>query len=116
MMPLFAPLLEPTARKPLDSFALAAGQASIYERAADVDAEVWRAAFGDSRKDFEYYRLIEETMRTGFVYRYLLLLDEQNDPVALQPLIVVDQDLAATTGPGMTRVISWLRRLWPRFL
>jgi hypothetical protein len=100
----------------LDSFALSAGRAEIYARAADVDPESWRAAFGDSHKDFEYYRLIEETMASGFIYRYLLLFDEEQDPIALQPLIIVDQDLAATARSTITRAVNFIRKFWPRFL
>jgi multidrug transporter EmrE-like cation transporter len=115
-MAVVAPtLVEQSASKPLDTFPLSGGNARVYARSADVDPEIWRAAFSDSHKDFEYYRLIEETMTSGFVYRYLVLLDEQN-PIALQPLIIVDQDLAATTRSTITRAIEFIRKLWPRFL
>ena len=109
-----ARLLEQTIRRPVHSFALSGGSAHIYAQAADVDPVIWSAAFGDSHKDFEYHRLIEETMTSGFVYRYLLLCDEHRDPVALQPLIIVDQDLAATA--TSTAALNWIRKFWPRFL
>lgn len=110
----------PRARAPIadefDELVLKRGWARVYRRAKDVDPAIWQAAFGDSRKDFEYYRLIEETMTSGFIYRYLLLLDERHDPIMLQPLIVVDQDLAATANSTTERAIFFIRKLWPRLL
>jgi hypothetical protein len=107
-------LMEKPVREPLDSFALRGGRAVVYARATDVDPEIWRTAFADSRKDFEYYRLIEETMTSGFIYRYMVLLDREENTIALQPLILVEQDLAATTTSTITRAVQFIRRLWPR--
>ena len=101
---------------PLNSLPLDHGRVAVFAHAADVDLEIWRAAFGDSHKDFEYYRLIEETMSAQFVYRYLVLLDSQQTAIALQPLILVDQDLAVSARSTMTRAINALRSFWPRFL
>lgn len=103
-------------RAPLDSFPLTQGSARVYASAHDVDLAVWRRAFTDTHKDFEYYRLIEETMTSGFIYRYLVLLDENAEAIALQPLIIVDQDLAATARSTITPAIEFVRKLWPRFL
>jgi Acetyltransferase (GNAT) domain len=88
----------------------------VFSRAADVDLEIWQSAFGDDQKDFEYYRLIEETLAGDFTFRYMVLLDETGSPIALQPLILVDQDLAATAKSVLARAIHGVRRLWPRFL
>ena len=55
-------------------------------------------------------------MGGDFIFRYLLVLDEHHDPVALQPLIMVDQDLGATTAGWTAEVLKFVRRLWPRFL
>lgn len=109
-------LLEQTVRRREAVFPLTGGGVHVYKRAADVDPAIWEAAFGDSHKDFDYYQLIEETMTSGFAYRYLLLCDEHRDPVALQPLVMVDQDLAATMEGTIGRVIGFIRKFWPRFL
>src|ERR1700716_459061 len=108
-------LIEQSTPEPLDSFPLSGGSSLVYARAVDVDPEIWRAAFAESHKDFEYHRLIEETMTSGFIYRYLVLLDENGEPIALQPLIIVDQDLTATT-EIITRAVGFIRKFWPRFL
>jgi hypothetical protein len=109
-------LIEQISYRPLDLFPLRGGSAHVYARAAHVDAAIWGAAFGDTHKDFEYYQLIEDTMAQDFTYRYLLVLDEQRDPVALQPLIIVDQDLGTTSTGSLAATLKTARRLWPRFL
>lgn len=113
---MLARLLEQTVVEPVDSFPLSAGSAHVYKEAADVDLAIWGAAFGDSHKDFEYHRLIEQTMLVGFSYLYLLLFDEQRDPVALQPLIVIDQDLLVTATTTIKATINFVRKFRPRFL
>lgn len=112
-------LLEPgvaVAAQPLVRFVLSEGSAEIWSRAADVDVSVWAETFGSCPKDFAYYQLIEETQREHFVYQYLVLRDGRNQPVALQPLLMVDQDLAASLHGFPDRLVRGIRRLFPRFL
>lgn len=92
------------------------GSAKIFASAADIDAEFWRATFGSGHKDLEYYCLLEETMRTGFTYRYLVLFDLNERAIALQPLVIVDQDLAVTMNGRLGRAIKFIRAHAPRFL
>lgn len=113
---MIARLLEQTSHRPVDLFAVDGGTVHIYARAAHVDAAIWGAAFGDTHKDLEYHQLLEDTMGRDFTYRYLLLLDEHGDPVAFQPLILVDQDLGATSAAWLAPLLTLLRKLWPRFL
>jgi Acetyltransferase (GNAT) domain len=111
-----ARLLEQIVARPVDSFRLSAGGAQVYKHAADVAPAIWGTAFGDSHKDFEYHRLIEQTMLVGLSYLYLLVFDELYDPVALQPLIVIDQDLLVTAAATIKTVVNFVRKFWPRFL
>ncbi|HMJ05706.1 MAG TPA: hypothetical protein VK474_05575, partial [Chthoniobacterales bacterium] len=83
---------------PLQEFSLAAGRAAIFARAADIAPQLWLATFGKQTKDFSYYELLERTMAPGFCYRYLVLTNDDGRPVALQPLILVDQDLSLSLG------------------
>jgi hypothetical protein len=88
----------------------------VFARAADVDPDIWQTAFGNDHKDFKYYRLIEETLANDFTFRYMVLVDETDQAVALQPLILVDQDLAATTRSFLAGMLRLIRTFWPRFL
>lgn len=103
-------------RRPGNSFELKAGSAEVFNRAQEIDPALWAATFGQSPKDFAYYRLIEETMTDHFSYRYLVLRDGHGTAIALQPLIIADQDLTASSGPRLTASVNAIRRLAPRFL
>jgi len=75
----------------------------------------WRNAFAAERKDRRYYELVEDTLRDGFVFRYLVV--EDGDEVrAIQPCFVVDQDLVTGSGGAVRRIVGPIRRLWPRFM
>jgi hypothetical protein len=95
---------------------LSRGHVRIFQHARDVPMEFWERGFFDSWKDFQYYNLIEQTMRYGFEYRYLLVFDENHSPLALQPLLLASQDLAISAGARVARLVAKLRTHWPRFL
>ncbi len=110
---------DPAARNqqaPLHTFALADGTATIFARAAQIDPKLWAETFADQPKDLSSYELLERTMSRGFLYRYLVLTAPNGKPFALQPLIVVDQDLAVSLGRPLARVLGLLRRFFPRLL
>ena len=92
------------------------GSARVFAKTTDIDPELWRATFGTGYKNFEYYRLIEDTVQTGFTYRYLALFDLEERPIALQPLIIADQDLATAINGRIGRAIKSIRARLPRFL
>ncbi len=95
---------------------LSSGRVLVFERARDVPMEFWERGFSETWKDFQYYDLIEQTMRCGFEYRYLLAFDENDRPIALQPLLLSHQDLAISAGAKAARLVAKLRTHWPRFL
>src|ERR1051326_4421015 len=97
-------------------FFFPSGSAKVFARSVDIDPQLWQVTFGAEPKNFEYYRLIEETIKTGFAFRYLVLFDLSERAIALQPLIIVDQDLAATINGRLGGVISSIRARAPRFL
>jgi hypothetical protein len=92
------------------------GSAKVFVKTTDVDPELWCATFGADYKNLEYYRLIEDTLQTGFTYRYLVLFDLEERPIALQPLIIVDQDLATAINGRIGRAVKSIRARLPRFL
>jgi hypothetical protein len=92
------------------------GSANVFARATDVDPELWRVTFATGHKNLEYYQLIEETLGIGFTYRYLVLFDLDERAIALQPLILVDQDLATSINGRIGRTIKFVRSRVPRFM
>lgn len=101
---------------PLHTLALHEGSAQVHGRAADIDPQFWAETFAGQAKDRAFYELLERTMDRGFLYRYLVLRLPNDKPVALQPLILVDQDLALSLGETARRLLGFGRRFFPRLL
>lgn len=76
----------------------------------------WRNAFANLRKDHRYYELVEDTIAQGFEYRYFVVRDADSRVLAIQPFLLLDQDLLAGAGPRTGALAGILRRFWPRFL
>jgi len=75
----------------------------------------WQSAFAQERKDHRYYELLEDTLKNGFKYGYLII--ENKDSVcAIQPYFLIDQDLLAGLSGNVKKLIAGIRRLWPRFM
>lgn len=111
-----SPTLRPLGSLALSCLSLGAGSALVFAGACEIPIEIWDETFGDSLKSLDYYRLLEETMAGDFLFRYLLLCDASGHPYALQPLIVVSQDLAASMGGILRHIVSACRHFVPRFM
>jgi hypothetical protein len=109
-------------RQPLDWAAVAPTKASkglkvrVLGRAELLRCPHWRRAFAQQRKDRRFYELIEDTLGQDFEQRYFALLDEHGEVRAVQPFLIIDQDLLGGIAGGLTRFVSHVRRIWPRFL
>src|SRR5438477_10643721 len=101
---------------PPEEIRLTHGHALVFRQASDIPVQFWEAGFSDTPKDFAYYNLIEQTMDSPFEYRYLALFDKRDRPVALQPLVLANQDLAAAAGETFARFVATLRTRCPNFL
>ncbi len=101
---------------PLHTFDLAQATALVFAHAGAVPSGLWADAFGDQPKDFAYYDLLERTMAQGFAFRYLVLAWPNGKPFALQPLIIVDQDLSISLGGWAAPFLQTVRRFYPRCL
>jgi hypothetical protein len=87
----------------------------IASRAEIARLPHWARAFAGERKDHRFYELVEDTLKDGFDYGYLVAGEGANVD-AIQPYFIVDQDLLAGTGDRAKPIIAALRRLWPRFM
>jgi hypothetical protein len=100
--------------------------AATYARSVAATVEVvtraglprvrWANAFAGRRKDHRYYELVEDTLAQGFEHGYFVIREAEGEVRAVQPFVVLDQDLVQGVGAGPRRLIDLARRLWPRFL
>jgi hypothetical protein len=97
------------------SSAIPAGNVRIAARNEVAGLSRWRSAFAGERKDRRYYELVEDTLKDGFDYGYLIV-DDGKDVCAIQPFFVIDQDLVAGAGDRAKKLLAGVRRLWPRFM
>jgi Peptidogalycan biosysnthesis/recognition len=75
----------------------------------------WQSAFANERKDHRYYELLEDTVKDGFSYGYLVV--ENNHKVrTIQPFFLIDQDLLAGLGGIIKKLVAGIRHFWPRFM
>jgi hypothetical protein len=91
------------------------GSVEVATRAELEHVSEWREAFADLRKDHRYYELLEDTI-PDFEYRYFVMRDAQGGVLAIQPFLLLDQDLLAGAGPRTRALVEFVRRPWPRFL
>lgn len=75
----------------------------------------WQAAFAQERKDHRFCELIGDTLKDGFEYGYLIT-ETGCTVCAIQPCLLVNQDLMAGIGRHARKLIATIRCLWPRFM
>jgi predicted N-acyltransferase len=92
------------------------GVARILTRAELDHCEAWHEAFRDKCKDYRFYEIIAQTLRSDFDYHYLLLEDRSGKVRAIQPLFFVQQNLVEGVPGRIRHTIDLVRRRFPRFL
>jgi hypothetical protein len=85
--------------------------ANVATRSELASYNGWHEAFMNERKDWRYYEIVDDTLRQGFEFRYLLLRGG-----AVQPFFIVDQDLTEGAGRVIRSIVKRVRSIWPRFL
>jgi hypothetical protein len=91
-------------------------QVRVLRRAELARCRFWQTAFARQRKDRRFYELVEDTLDQGFDYRYFAVVDKGGEVRAVQPFLIVDQDLLAGLAERIVRLAGLVRRVWPRFL
>jgi Acetyltransferase (GNAT) domain len=75
----------------------------------------WRQAFAQQRKDFRYFKIVEESLHQDFEHRYFRLRLPDGE-TAIQPFFIHDQDLLAGSPMWVQKWMQRLRRVFPRLL
>jgi peptidoglycan biosynthesis/recognition FemAB-like protein len=92
------------------------GHVEVVSRAQVTQYPRWATAFSAERKDHRYYELVEDTIRQGFEYRFFLIKNGRGEIRAIQPFLILDQDILAGASAGLRAPVDFVRRLWPRFM
>jgi hypothetical protein len=92
------------------------GSALVTDAVPSEDYEVWVAGFEGYPVDHRYYEIVHESLRDQFAHYYLLLKDGGGTTRAIQPFLIVSQDLATGTPLVTRKLLATIRRRFPGFL
>ncbi len=92
------------------------GSASVADAIPPEDYEVWAAGFQGYAVDQRYYEIVHESLKDQFAHYYLLLKDADGVTRAIQPFLIVSQDLATGTPAAIRNLLAGVRRRFPGFL
>jgi predicted N-acyltransferase len=76
----------------------------------------WRRVLEKVCKDHRYYEVVEDTLKDGFEYHYLLLEDDSGSARGIQPVFFVRQNLVEGVPGKISSLVDRVRKFFPRFL
>jgi len=92
------------------------GRAVVANRVPEVDAETWAAGLQHQANDHRYYELTHDALGHQFEHYYLLLQDHSGKTRAIQPFLIVNQDLVTGMPKAIRRVMDRIRQRLPSAL
>ncbi|HEY0791045.1 MAG TPA: GNAT family N-acetyltransferase [Chthoniobacterales bacterium] len=92
------------------------GSALVVERIPPEARDAWERGLAACATDHRYYELTQDTLGNQFQHRYLLLRDRQGTLRAVQPFLIVSQDLVTGVPRPVRRAVQRVRKVFPRFL
>ena len=92
------------------------GRAVVVDRLSPLESETWAMGLAHAANDHRYYELTHESLGHQFEHYYVLLQDHLGETRAIQPFLIVDQDVA-TGLPGAARqLLHRVREAFPSAL
>jgi hypothetical protein len=98
------------------SVATSFGRAIVANRVPAGDAETWAEGLRHAANDHRYYELTHAALGHQFEHYYLLLKDHAGTTRAVQPFLIVDQDLVTGTPGPIRRLLNRIREKFPSTL
>jgi hypothetical protein len=92
------------------------GLATVAGAIPSEDHEVWVGGFEQYPVDHRYYEIVHESFKDQFAHYYLLLKDNAGMTRAVQPFLIVNQDLATGTPQVIRKILARIRSRFPGFL
>jgi hypothetical protein len=100
----------------LISVATSFGRAVVSNRVPEADVETWAAGLQHQANDHRYYELTQDALGNQFEHYYLLLQDHAGKTRAIQPFLMVNQDLVTGMPKACRRVMDRIRQRFPSAL
>jgi hypothetical protein len=101
---------------PLISVTTSFGRAVVVNRVPEEDAETWAAGLQHQANDHRYYELTHDALGHQFEHYYLLLQDHSGRTRAIQPFLMVNQDLVTGMPQAIRRIMDRIRQRLPSTL
>jgi Acetyltransferase (GNAT) domain len=98
------------------SVATSFGRAVVANRVPEIDAETWATGLAHQANDHRYYELTHDALGHQFEHYYLLLQDHTGKTRAIQPFLMVKQDLVTGMPKAIRRVMDKVRQRFPSAL
>jgi hypothetical protein len=98
------------------SVATSFGRAVVSNRVPEADAETWAAGLRHQANDHRYYELTQDALGHQFEHYYLILKDHTGKTRAIQPFLMVNQDLVTGMPKAFRRAMDKIRRRFPSAL
>jgi hypothetical protein len=92
------------------------GAATALDHVPEADRSVFIANFSHYAADHRYYEIAQATLGDQFEHRYLFLKDQEGCTRAVQPFLIVWQDLVMGTPASVRESIDAVRKRFPGFL
>jgi hypothetical protein len=92
------------------------GEAIALDHVPEADQSVFVSSFERCVADHRYYEITKAALGEQFEHRYLILKDKQERTRAVQPFLIVRQDLLMGTPASVRGPIDSLRKRFPNFL
>jgi hypothetical protein len=102
--------------EPIISVKTSFGRAVVANRIPAGDSVTWTEGLRHAANDHRYYELTHQSLGQQFEHYYLLLKDHAGTTRAIQPFLIVDQDLVTGTPGPIRRILNRIREKFPSTL
>ena len=92
------------------------GAAIALDHVPEADQSVFISNFSPYAADHRYYEITQATLGNQFEHRYLILKDQEGGTRAVQPFLIVRQDLVMGMPASVRQSIDAVRKRFPGFL
>ncbi|MBV8587788.1 MAG: GNAT family N-acetyltransferase [Verrucomicrobia bacterium] len=100
----------------LFEFRTGIGPVRVYRRIPEELQTLWEGGLAFSPTDARYYEILAATLNDQFEHLYLALADESGTFRAVQPFLLVKQDLVMGTPDSVRRAVAKVRQRFAGFL